>query len=63
MHGGLISTVFDGTFGALCHYWGKQRFITTVSLSTTFLKPVLPGDTLVVDCAGGELTVSAVQVQ
>ena len=40
MHGGLISTVFDGTFGA--------RFITTVSLSTTFLKPVLPGDTLVV---------------
>ena len=48
MHGGLISTVFDGTFGALCHYWGKQRFITTVSLSTTFLKPVLSGDTLVV---------------
>ena len=22
MHGGLISTVFDGTFGTLCHYWG-----------------------------------------
>ena len=46
MHGGLISTVFDGTFGTLCHYWGKQRFITTVSLSTTFLKPVRAGDTL-----------------
>lgn len=48
MHGGLISTVFDGTFGALCHYWGKQRFITTVNLSTAFLKPVLRGDTLIV---------------
>ena len=48
MHGGLISTVFDGTFGSLCHYWGKQRYITTVSLSTTFLKPVRAGDTLVV---------------
>ena len=48
MHGGLISTVFDGTFGSLCHYWGKQRYITTVNLSTTFLKPVRAGDALIV---------------
>lgn len=46
LHGGIIVTGFDMSFGLLCHYFAKQHMICTVNLSTTFLKPVQPDDTI-----------------
>lgn len=40
MHGGLVSTVFDTTFGLLTHYYAEHNFITTVELSTRYLKAI-----------------------
>jgi len=40
MHGGLVATVFDTTFGLLTHYYAGQNFITTVDLSTRYLKAI-----------------------
>lgn len=44
LHGGILITCFDVTFGLTCHYYAKQHMVTTVNLTTTFLKPVLLGD-------------------
>lgn len=44
LHGGIIVTGFDVSFGLLCHYFAKQRMISTINLFTTFLKPILPTD-------------------
>lgn len=44
LHGGIMMTCFDVSFGLTCHYFAKQHMVTTVNLTTTFLKPVLPGD-------------------
>ena len=44
LHGGIIITCFDVAFGLTCHYYAKQHQITTVNLTTTFLKPVFLGD-------------------
>ena len=41
---GIIITCFDVAFGLTCHYYAKQHQITTVNLTTTFLKPVFLGD-------------------
>ena len=46
LHGGMIVTGFDMTFGLLCHYFQKPNMVCTVNLFTTFIKPVLPGDTV-----------------
>lgn len=46
LHGGLIVAGFDMSCGLLCHYYAKQHMINTVNLTTTFLKPVLPTDTV-----------------
>ena len=46
LHGGIISTGFDVSCGLLCHYFAKQRMVSTVTLSTTYLKPVRPDDTV-----------------
>jgi uncharacterized protein (TIGR00369 family) len=46
LHGGIIVTGFDMTFGLLCHYFEKPNMVCTVNLSTTFIQPVLPGDTV-----------------
>lgn len=46
LHGGIIITGFDVAFGLTCHYYAKQHMISTVNLTTTFLKPILPGDTV-----------------
>ena len=46
LHGGIIVTGFDMAFGLTCHYYAKQHKITTVNLTTTFLKPILQGDTV-----------------
>lgn len=44
LHGGIIITCFDMACGLTCHYYAKQHMVTTVNLTTTFLKPVLLGD-------------------
>lgn len=46
LHGGIIVTGFDVAFGLTCHYYAKQHMISTINLTTTFLKPILPGDTV-----------------
>lgn len=46
LHGGILVTGFDVSFGMLCHYYAKQHMISTVSIDTTFLKPVLETDTI-----------------
>ena len=32
-------SMLDNTYGFLCHYFAKDKFISTISLNTTFLKP------------------------
>lgn len=46
LHGGIIVTGFDVSFGLLCHYFAKQHMVSTVNLTTTFLKPIRPDDTV-----------------
>ena len=46
LHGGMIVTGFDMTFGILCHYFAKPNMVCTMNLSTTFIQPVLPNDTV-----------------
>lgn len=48
MHGGLITTAFDTAFGTLTHFYAKEKAITTVDISTSFLKPIPFEDTLYV---------------
>lgn len=48
VHGGIISTAVDTTLGMLCHYYVNPHVITTVSLNTTFHKPIVLGDTFVI---------------
>lgn len=43
LHGGMLVTAFDTTFGSLCHYYAKENVINTIEISTTFLKPVPAG--------------------
>lgn len=40
MHGGIISSTFDFTFGVLSRYFSELNFSPTISLETTYLKPV-----------------------
>lgn len=61
MHGGLVSTAFDTTFGILTHYHAKDCFITTVDLSTRYLKPIPLGSDLLIKvkaCSAGRTIVS-----
>lgn len=44
LHGGMIVTFLDMTFGVLCHYYAMPNMVCTVNISTNFLKPVLPND-------------------
>lgn len=46
LHGGIIVTGFDTTFGLLCHYFAKPNMVCTVNISTTFIEPILPNDTV-----------------
>ena len=47
IHGGITSTGFDTSLGMLCHYYASPDILTTVNLSTTFLRPIRLGDTMV----------------
>ncbi len=44
IHGGIIATAFDTTLGLLCHYFTKPQVVITVSLNTTYHKPIFMGD-------------------
>ncbi|GFI61370.1 hypothetical protein IMSAG049_00529 [Clostridiales bacterium] len=39
LFGGAMVSMLDNTYGFLCHYFAKDKFISTISLNTTFLKP------------------------
>lgn len=44
LHGGVIATQFDTSFGILVRYFAKQNLVTTVQLAINYLKPILPKD-------------------
>ena len=44
LHGGITATIFDTTFGFLCKYFSNNNPITTISLTTNYLKPIWNGD-------------------
>lgn len=46
LHGGMITTFMDMAFGITCHYFSQKEMVTTVSQMTTYLKPILPNDTV-----------------
>lgn len=55
MHGGLIVTAIDTAFGILSHYFARQKMVTTVTISTTFLKRIALHDKF-------EVTVTATSI-
>lgn len=46
LHGGILVTGFDVSFGLLTHYFAKQHMVSTVQIGTNFLKPVGSNDTV-----------------
>lgn len=55
MHGGLITTAFDTTFGTLVHALRPDRVITTVDISTQFLKEVPLNDILLITATANSI--------
>lgn len=53
IHGGITSTALDTSMGFLAHYFLAQQApaVVTVTFNTTFLKPILMGDTFHVQCS------------
>ncbi len=63
MHGGLVSTAFDNTFGILTHFFAQGKFITTIDLATRYLKPIPEGCHLKVaakSCSTGRTIITLV---
>ncbi len=48
MHGGITVAAIDTAFGVLCHYFAQKNMVTTVTISTTYLKPILLHDRIFV---------------
>lgn len=46
LHGGITASVLDTTFGYLSHYFSENRYVTTISLTTNYLKPIWKNDTI-----------------
>lgn len=46
LFGGAMVSMLDNTYGFLCHYFAGDKFISTISLNTTFLKPGRLDDTV-----------------
>lgn len=46
LFGGAMVSMLDNAYGFLCHYFAGDRFISTISLNTVFLKPGKLGDTI-----------------
>lgn len=46
LHGGITASVLDTTFGYLAHYFSENRYVTTISLTTNYLKPIWKNDTI-----------------
>lgn len=49
MQGGIIGSLFDLAMGFLGAYYVEDSYLTTLDLTTHFIKPVPFGDTLVMD--------------
>jgi uncharacterized protein (TIGR00369 family) len=50
VHGGMLVTFADQTFGALAYFAAGKRPCTTIDLSASFMAPGLPGDWI--ECTG-----------
>lgn len=50
MQGGFIVAAFDNTFGQLCYLVTDKVPIVTIDISTTFHRPIYPGDTMKMIC-------------
>lgn len=46
MQGGLITAAFDNVFGHLGYTMSNGRQIATLDISTTYIRPIFPGDQL-----------------
>lgn len=46
LHGGIIVTQFDAAFGLTAHYFAKQHMLSTITINTTFLKPIRQDDVI-----------------
>lgn len=46
MQGGFITAAFDNVFGHLGYMMSNGRQIATLDISTTYLRPIFPGDKL-----------------
>ena len=49
MMGGIVTTVFDAAMGMLTGYVARGQYVTTLDLTTHFIKPVRLGETLIVE--------------
>lgn len=48
LFGGAMVSMLDNAYGFLCHYFAREKFIATINLNTTFLKPGNLGDIIYV---------------
>ncbi len=44
LFGGMMVSMLDNAYGFLCHYFAGDKFISTISLNSTFLRPGKLGD-------------------
>ena len=49
MMGGIVCAVFDSAMGMLTGLYAKEHYVTTLELTTRFIKPVRLGETLLVE--------------
>ena len=48
MQGGFITAAFDNVFGPLCYSATRTTATTTVDISTSYHRPILEGDELII---------------
>ncbi|MEL7656159.1 MAG: PaaI family thioesterase [Bacillota bacterium] len=48
MHGGLIATAFDETFGIFAFYLANRKSVVSVNISLNFQKPVPMNDSILI---------------
>ena len=48
LHGGIIATMFDYTFGLLTRACVQLNFVPTIELNTTFVRPIMSDDTVII---------------
>lgn len=51
MQGGFITAAFDNVFGPLCYSLTRTTKTTTIDISTSYHRPILQGDELIITAA------------